>query len=277
MLNRKNIPFNRGGFSLLEVAISLVLIALLVGGTLTGRNLLRAAELRSIMEGVERYRSATENFREKYDGLPGDLTDAVALWGAAHANPATCKVTIGTGTQTCNGDGDGRIKADSPLSNEIFRYWQQLANAGFIVGKYTGVAGDFNGNFVNDMEATPGVNVPAGKMDGTGFTVLYATQTWIDDPGWFDGDYIGNMFLFGRSDAGEGDSQGGVTDEPVITPAEMLSIDAKFDDGRPGTGRVMTYNSNWISNCVTSDDPLTARYNTSIDEPTCMLLFPRIF
>lgn len=102
-------PRNQQGFSLVELSIVLVILGLLVGGVLGGQALIRASELRSVMAGRDTLVSAITIFKNKYNSFPGDLTNATAIWGAAHATPATCITTVGSGTQTCNGNGDGKI------------------------------------------------------------------------------------------------------------------------------------------------------------------------
>jgi prepilin-type N-terminal cleavage/methylation domain-containing protein len=95
------------GFSLVELSIVLVLLGLLTGGVLTGKNLIRAAEIRGVQQEIAHYETAINIFNEKYFAYPGDMNNATSFWGAAHATPATCITTASTGTQTCNGNGDG--------------------------------------------------------------------------------------------------------------------------------------------------------------------------
>jgi prepilin-type N-terminal cleavage/methylation domain-containing protein len=128
------------GFSLVELSIVLVILGLLVGGVLTGKSLIRAAELRSVTTDQQRFVAAAQIFREKYQAFPGDMTNATAFWGTAAACPGTY-LQPSTDATTCNGNGDGGVRGDTTGSNESFRFWQQLANAGLIEGQYSGVTG----------------------------------------------------------------------------------------------------------------------------------------
>jgi hypothetical protein len=165
------------GFTLVEIAIVLVVIGLVVGGILVGRDLIRAAELRSVISDVEKFKTAVNTFRLKFNAIPGDMPDATTYWGAADPNPVTCQTTVGTGTQTCNGNGDWKIGAPGwaygafPGVNidECYRFWQHLANAQLIRGQYTGI-----GYAAFLWEARVGVNVPASSISGAGFSVEYA-------------------------------------------------------------------------------------------------------
>src|SRR3954463_15618522 len=62
------------GFTLIELSIVLVIIGLIVGGILVGQDLIKAAEIRATVGQIEKYNSAVNTFRTKYNGIPGDLS-----------------------------------------------------------------------------------------------------------------------------------------------------------------------------------------------------------
>ena len=66
----------QAGFTLIELSIVLVIIGLIVGGVLTGQDLIRAAEIRATIGQYEKYNTAVNTFRTKYNGIPGDLLAA---------------------------------------------------------------------------------------------------------------------------------------------------------------------------------------------------------
>ena len=80
---------HRGGFTLIELSIVLVIIGLLAGGVLVGRDLIAAAALRSQITQIEKYNAAANTFRAKYGFLPGDLpaNQAAALGFATRTAP----------------------------------------------------------------------------------------------------------------------------------------------------------------------------------------------
>ncbi len=53
------------GFSLVELAIVLVILGLLAGGVLSGQSLIRAAELRSVIAEYQRYYTAVKIFNDE--------------------------------------------------------------------------------------------------------------------------------------------------------------------------------------------------------------------
>ncbi len=62
-------------FTLIELAIVLVIIGLIVGGVLVGQNLINAAAIRAQITQIEKYNTAANTFRGKYGYLPGDIPD----------------------------------------------------------------------------------------------------------------------------------------------------------------------------------------------------------
>lgn len=259
---------SRHGFTLVELSIVLVIIGLLVGAVLMGKDLIRAAELRSIVTGKERFVTALYAFKEKYNAIPGDFIDAQTIWGAA----ATC-TSAQTATATCNGDGDGQIErgvGSGTIGNEPFLFWKHLANAGLIQGNYWGIKDG------STSYATTANNAPSGKISSS----LWYTENidWAVGASWTWSYTYGNVLEFGLAKANE---------DPyvnVLTSAEMFALDAKIDDGKPGTGFLIGDRSN--TSCVVKADGVTAAastdyqtaiYKTGSTSNQCYLLFIKYF
>ena len=198
------------GFSLLELSIAIVIIGLVVGGILVGINMIRAAEIRSIMNDMNKYQSAVLVFKDKFLSLPGDMINATAYWGRADGgadltqNCASPLTDAGTGTQTCNGNGDRWVDG----SVEQRRAWQHLGNAGMVEGAYSGVG-----------PAKPGINAPLTKLDTVTFRFIRAlgTTTLFGKQG--------QTMRIGRPSSFDGN------DHAFLTPEEAASLDSKIDDG----------------------------------------------
>lgn len=246
------------GFTLIELAIVMTVVALILGGVVAGFNILQGAERRSIISDVERYVAAVQNYQTKYGSLPGDNYEATLVWGAAHATPATCITTNSGGVTTCNGDGNGQI-GNSGSEYEMFRAWQQLNNAGFLETKFTGVAGSGGVN-----HAVISSNVPSSKVKNSGFTLRYL--------GTGSGDYYttpnyGHILEYGANSAAS------YTNFPALLPADAFSIDTKADDGLPGSGTIITYTNTARPNCASTDVESTAAYLANRDVVGCNLVF----
>jgi len=76
----------RYGFTLIELSIVLVIIGLLAGGILVGRDLIRAAEIQRQVKQLQEYQLAFTTFKTKYNCIPGDCATATDYFGAAVVN-----------------------------------------------------------------------------------------------------------------------------------------------------------------------------------------------
>ncbi len=228
-MNKK--ALNQRGFTLIELAMVLLVIGLIVGGVLVGRDLIRASELQQIPKEFEKYKGAILTFRDKYKALPGDFNRAGEIWGYADTSAAdgTCAVPAtdtGTGKQTCDGDGDFRI---DEYSYETLRAWQHLENAGLIQGGYTGIDGPAG----NAYDHIVGENCPESSIRKGGWGVMYRGIKTGGGGGWpaFDGSY-GHVISIGLEDPGQSQEP----NNELFTPLEAQSLEDKLDDGAPATG-----------------------------------------
>ena len=254
---------SKAAFTLIELAIVLVVIGLLVGGVMSGQALIKAAELRAVVTEHQRYKTAVMIFKDKYRALPGDMKNATKFWGEAHATPATCKTTASTGKETCDGDGDGKMESGA-VTNEIYRFWQHLANAGLIEGQYSGSTG--SGSSVHSVIGT---NIPASKLTNAGWTINYIAGTYVGATYWFSGIYQ-NYFEFGTARTNS------TTWDPILTPEEAWNIDVKIDDGKPGMGEVISNYWNTCTDAADKDDT-DADYLLTDTTVRCALIFRRQF
>jgi prepilin-type N-terminal cleavage/methylation domain-containing protein len=255
---------NTHGFTLVELAIVLVIIGLLTGVVVGSQVMIRNAELQSIVSDYNRYKEAVTTFKKQYNAIPGDMIDAVDFWGQSTA------CSGGSATGTCNGDGDGLLEYGSGAgaSGEAYQFWRQLALAGRINGVYSGTSGAISG-YNSDV----GVNTPAAKIGGVGWDaghgagLVSAYFTTIGDSAGY-----GNYFRIGK-DSGNNRQ----LDGPFMTPEEAWKIDTKLDDGKPGWGTIIA--SNPVAACTTAlgaggyDFP----YSLEIKHQLCGLFFVRQF
>jgi len=258
----------RYAFSLIELSIVLVILGLLTGGILAGQSLIRASELRNVGIEANRFITATHAFRDKYFALPGDMNNAIQFWGVAAGNgtgnDATCRSAVSTDAKTCNGNGDGQILS-STGSNEPFRYWQHLANAGLIEGQYTGQA--------SSSAFLPNKDVPGSKIDSTSAWTMTYNGIKTGSANLFDGDYGNSFSLY----------QGNATRYGNLTPSEAWNLDTKSDDGKPGTGKVIAnlgsaYSSAGTSCTDAANSTVTsASYNLQSATKDCGFFWVRVF
>lgn len=261
------------GFTLLEMSVVLVIIALLIGGVFMGRTLIENAEQQTVIREYSLYQKAIGEFQDKYNQLPGDMTNATTLWGAdpLGCNIADVRATPLNTTQTCNGDGNGTVgdSTGAGAASQVYEYWwawSHLANAGLVDGRYIGT----RYAAANGGRAVPGVNVPASKVEGAGWT-LYYLQVTSDNARYFaeaNGGY-GHMLSFGADT-----EDNTVAYAPVITATAALSIDSRIDDGKPGLGTVRALRSGTNPDCTENDTSQSAAtYAMDDDKIACSLTF----
>ena len=111
------------GFTLVELAIVLVIIGLIIGGILKGQELIASARMKSTLTDVDAIRAASATFQDKYGGLPGDYFEGQAQLGTPNGITWTAPACDGA-NQRC--DGDGLIEGNG-ITNETLLFWQHLA------------------------------------------------------------------------------------------------------------------------------------------------------
>ena len=219
------------GVTLIELSIVLVIIGLVVGGVMVGRQLIEVAQTRQIISEIDSYKSALSAFRLKYNGLPGDITNATTFWGADASCPSTPTNTVKK-QATCNGNGNGFIRGSAAcVHGEIFRSWQQLANSGLVSGQFTGVSNPT----ACGAEALVGINIPRSAFQDGGYTLGAGAEgllCYSSHVNAFDSCH-GNALFFGGQ-------RSGFSVAPLMPPSMAFSIDAKLDDGRPAYGKIMS-------------------------------------
>jgi prepilin-type N-terminal cleavage/methylation domain-containing protein len=116
------------GFTLIEIAIVLVIIGLLLGGVLKGQELINTARVRALNNTVDGITAAWFSFQDRYRAFPGDYDNARSMVNLA--SPA--------GAGVPGGDGNGQVDSDP----ERGRVWTHLEAAGYITGGYDGAIVD---------------------------------------------------------------------------------------------------------------------------------------
>src|SRR5450759_4055510 len=117
---------NQSGFTLIEIAIVLVIIGLLLGGVLKGQELINSARVKNLATDFRNLPVLIYGYQDKYKALPGDDINAVSHVGA-----------------TNNGNGNGVINGmwDTPTqtpADETQWFWQDVRLAGLAPGPTSG-------------------------------------------------------------------------------------------------------------------------------------------
>ena len=129
---------NQSGFTLIEIAIVLVIIGLLLGGVLKGQELINSARVKNLATDFRNIPLLIYGYQDKYKALPGDDRNVGDHIGGICANttpgdPTTspCFATTGpTGNGVINGMWDSTSATD-----ESIVFWQHVRVAGLAAGE----------------------------------------------------------------------------------------------------------------------------------------------
>lgn len=275
-LNKKRYYNKLDGFTLIELSVVLVIIGLIVGGLLVGRDLIRTAGLRKIISEINTYNASVSTFRTKYDLLPGDMPRAIA-------NTFFDFTASGFPSYGCDGVSDGVI---SQGSTESVCFWIELYLAK--LSTFYPRASACNSLFLNEDQE--GYTVPQSSYtDVTGYKA-------INTGNWWTGTASTNRFQL----ASRGGTVSGCAYRFIggaVSPSDAYYIDSKIDDGSPDnassvdaqngegpidlTHRVTAVNGSSIGSstadqvCYTGASyPTTSgTYNTTNPAKSCVLRF----
>lgn len=253
---------SQAGFTLVELAIVMIIIGLLIGGVLKGQQLITNAQVTSTVAQIKAIDAATTSFRDQYAATPGDMT-------APNARVPNCPLAAACGQV---GNGDGRVGAASidfsaaPTADlEQVAYWAQLNAAGLL----TGIQPDQTGTTATAW----GQYAPASKISGGGY-----------DVGW----YAGGVTLSGQQNTdaanpaptGEylalhgtaASAVGTAAADSFLTPNLAARLDTKIDDGQPNTGTVQAAGAaaGGATSCA-DGGAITNVYNEALTQSTCSL------
>ena len=175
---------SQSGFTLVEIAIVLVIIGLLLGGILKGQEMITQAKIKNIINDFNGLSAAMYSYQDRYRALPGDDIQAGARWAAS---------------ATVSGDGNGVyagvynniLTIPAIAAQETNLFWWHLRLAGFVPGPTA--AGPASGNPPNNAAGgLIGVQTGAGAAT-MGFTanvlctsnlpdkIAIAADTQMDD------------------------------------------------------------------------------------------------
>lgn len=203
------------GFTLIEIAIVLVIIGLLLGGVLKGQELINSAKVKNLVQDFRGISAAIYAYQDRFRATPGDDRAAnTHLNGGINATTPNA----GIGNARLNGAFNSTTATD-----ETFLVWQHLRLAGLITGTPT----------IAKVNAYIPRNAEGGIIGVTGDPVLTAPTTA----------YPGNFFICSRGIQGryvrqidtqidDGNTQTGsirAIEDNVVTQADATNVTAAND------------------------------------------------
>ncbi len=162
---------NEKGFTLVELAIVLVIVGLLLGAVLKGQQMIENAKIKAVVDQAKSLIAATHAYNDRYGQLPGDDNQATT-----HLSQSGCTVA--------NGNNDGYMW-------EYFAVNEHLACGGFITGSYNGTSDTMKHKFDSNVyvlvnNSGYGITVPAIyrhmiRFDNLPGTIAEAVDRLLDD------------------------------------------------------------------------------------------------
>jgi prepilin-type N-terminal cleavage/methylation domain-containing protein len=238
------------GFTLVELAVVMIIVGLLIGGILKGQEMISNAQLTSTVAQSKAFDAAVSTFRDQYQALPGDI----AAGRLANCG-AVCAQAITPGDNVIGGQPGA---AQANLTNENGAAWAQLAAADLITG-------------VDQSSAiaavpTPGVSIPQASITGASWqigTLPVATaltaQIAATNP------RAGHYILLDNSGVAVASAA-----TAALTPAQAARVDSKIDDGSPNTGSVVGMGAAGAAACA-STNAANGVYNEALTDTICGL------
>ncbi|NDE89579.1 MAG: prepilin-type N-terminal cleavage/methylation domain-containing protein [Alphaproteobacteria bacterium] len=146
------------GFTLVEVSIVLVVIALLIGSVLVAVNILQNARITSAITTLQSIQSAVSTYNQNYGAVPGDDAQAVARFGVTNNGGGNGIIGAATLSGTFNDTSAALTNGNGNAESRLV--WSHLRAAGLIRGQggdvtqpgnpFGGVFGIQNGAFSAD-------------------------------------------------------------------------------------------------------------------------------
>lgn len=253
---------NNSAFTLVELAIVIVIIGLLVGGILQGQELIKQAKLRSFYAEHKGYIAAVTTFYAKYNGLPGDINNGFTFFGGSDCTNAL----VDYANNGCNGDGNKTYGLDK----EGLLFWKHLSKAKIIKGYYTGVTSGAVGS--TDCCVKAGENSPASGFnnatywlritdEGATATIPAPILAYVNTT---------NHFRYGVVKPGNV-----VNNWPyyeLMSQRDSYEFDLKFDDGAAASGSIIGLNGLQYNNCFVGSG--TYDYNLTATTGGCLFILP---
>jgi len=133
----------QSGFTLVEIAIVLVIIGLLLGGVLKGQEIITNAKVKNLENSVDGVAAAIYSYQDRYRATPGD-DNRVDRFGLTVA------------TQKGNGNGviTGAFDESTTNTDETRMFWLHLRNAGLVTGSTDATK---NESFTQPLNAFGGI------------------------------------------------------------------------------------------------------------------------
>lgn len=204
-----NYSSSQSAFTLVELSIVLVIIALLIAAVTAGKSLVRASQVRKIVNNIYNLETAVNSFYDRYNALPGDMANASTVFAGA-----------------TNGDGNGLICPNANVTGtESYHAFAHLYRAGLTDTIYNG------GNLLEMQYQGKRIFFSIRYAQGDSATGIFGRAGHIIDVGTagVPPSYLAFNYAF--------------------TAVQAQEIDTKIDDGIANTGSIYGVGGSTTTGC----------------------------
>lgn len=256
------------GFTLVELAIVLVIVGLLIGGILKGQELIGNTRINSVVTQVKAISTAINTFQDSYGGFPGDLPNAanrVPNCATSCAVSSAGTTVLGNGILSTTPQSAYINSTTAGTQTEAGMFFNQLVAAQLISGMQVGSNAGTNVVIGTDSLGSP--------ISGTYYRVGYAPAgaaplgNGSNPVSFQQGHYLALTNVIVAATAISNAAAGG------LTPKQAEGVDRKFDDGTPNGGLALAINASATLSATTCSNGAVAAsiYNTSQTGAICGL------
>lgn len=242
MVNKMEAKKIKRGFMLAEMAIVIVIIAIITSMMIFASGFLDSGKNQAIIFETTTIRQNISKFYNMYKALPGDIDKA--------------NTTINT--NAINGNGNGKYDVSGSYHESLLA-WQHLVQSGIIIGSFTD---DVQDNSIYSASKVS-VNIPQSKTykDGGYRIGSYVPGELSGSPNYPQNLY--NIFLefaiYSTQNRENGRGYIG-----IISPANLQDIDTKMDDGKPLEGYIIGLNDGNVKCNSGTSIPGTESYTANL-------------
>lgn len=227
----------QSGFTLIEIAIVLVIIGLLLGGVLKGQELINSAKVKNLATDFRNIPVFIYGYQDKFKSLPGDDAGVVA-----HVT-GTLATTGGTaGNGLIEGSWNSYTKTE-----ESYLFWQHVRLAGLTSGPTTIPAAPAIGDGYKPVNAVGGeIGIQSGTSDTSKTPIKDLSTPAIAIRGTY------------------------IICSPNILGKFAKQLDIQLDDGNTATGSMMSVVTTTTAYTIGAAATATASVNDADIVTVCM-------
>lgn len=256
------------GFTLVELAIVVIIVGMIIVGVVGGQSLIKSSKLSEMISQLNEVKIAVNSFKLQYDdNLPGDIRNATDYWSG-----------------TANGDGDGKIEMNEGAhpDDENLLTFEHMSLAGLIKESFEATVAPFTKK--SDARMAPlmrtAYDSEAGYML---YSVPNPSGTYVSYNAFYTSSWEEGLVIKAAKDRGNSDAY---YDRGFISPADARNLDKKYDDGSIDSGWIRANSGAYWRNgggsstsvCVTNTSgshwtKTSNEYDVSIKDPNCIMFF----